>query len=179
MIDNPQNPPNEDETQTSTGNPPATPPVTPPATPPVKTYSQEELDKAIQSASSKGKNDILKALGIETIEDGKTKLTKVEELAEIEKKYTELQTAHNEVVSKQKEAEMVALLTELGIGAEGKELFLTLLSAEKGDGTLLEKGQRVKEQLIKILSPDIQFGAGKTPPKDPTLQAEFKRLQKL
>jgi hypothetical protein len=39
---------------------------------PVKTYTQEEYDKAIQSASSKAKNEILKALEIKSVDEFKT-----------------------------------------------------------------------------------------------------------
>lgn len=169
--------PSVEETPTGTTvETPTTPTV---EIPEVKTYSQEEFDKAIQSASSKGKNEILKALGIDTVEGGKTKLARYDELIELEKQHNELKTAHAEVLSKQQEAEMNALLKELGIGEEGKELFLTLLETEKGEGTLLEKGQRVKDKLTTILSPDIKIGAGKTPAKDLTLQDEFKKLRKL
>lgn len=168
------------ETTPAGETPPEETPVTPPAKEPeVKTYTEEEYQKAIQSASSKGKNEILKSLGIETVEDGKTKLSRFDELLEIETKYGELETKHTEVLEKQEKAETEKLLTELGIEEEGKELFLTLLAAEQGEGTRLEKGQRVKEKLIKMLSPDVKFGAGKTPAKDPTQKEVFEKLQKL
>lgn len=158
---------------------------TPAPTPEVKTYTQEEFDKAMQSASSKGKNEILAAFGVKTVEEGKEKIAKHAELSQVEVEFKDLQTKHatlleenTKLLDEKTKAEKDALLRELGIESDGAELFLKLLETET-EGTLLERGTRVKEKLVKMLAKEVKFGATKTPASDPTLQEEFKKMRKL
>lgn len=47
-----------------------------------QTFSQEDVNRAVQSASSKGKNEVLKSLGITSIDEGRTKLEQAETLVQ-------------------------------------------------------------------------------------------------
>lgn len=147
----------------------------------LKTYSQEDYDKAVQSASSKGKNEILKALEITSVDEAKEKLEQFAALKETESDHAVLKVKYEALLKEKAAAEDKALLAEIGIAGE-EETFLALLNAEPGDDDRMTKALRVKEKLFKILQkdiPEVKIGTAKTPKTDKTLEDEFKKMQKL
>lgn len=106
-----------------------TPVVEVEATP--KTFTEEEFNKAIQSASSKAKNDILKELGISSVKDFKdlqnTYNTAIQEKDTLKTKQTELE---NELASLKLNAKVVAL----GVAEEFKDDFLELAEVKMTKG---------------------------------------------
>lgn len=161
------------------------PPTENPTEPPkveIKTYTQEEYDKAIQSASSKGKNEILQTLGITSVDETKTKLSEYDRLKPLEVEYATLKEKHDALEKAQAEAADNALIEKLGIETGSKDIFLQLLANEPGDESREIKAERVREKIFKIVEkdlPGVKIGAGKTPATDPTLKEQFEEMRKL
>lgn len=99
----------------------AVPPVPAPkpndsgATP--KTYSEDELNRAKQSASSSAKNEILKALGISSVDEGKTLINAK---GDQEKKNAELEARIKQVEEVANTEHQNAVMTSLQ--CDGKHL---------------------------------------------------------
>lgn len=109
--------------------------------------TQEDLDKALKSANSQGKGEILKTLGVTSVEDAKTKMgaqTEVDTLkgtlktlqVELEKE-THRRIA-NEIGVKPELVDKAIILAKASM-TEGKD-FKTILEAEaKAIGAVIDK----------------------------------------
>lgn len=133
--------------------------------PKVKTFTEEEVNKQIQSAASKAKNEILAAIGIKNVEEGKEALLNAgyktqyeEEVAkreEVEQKYSSLSEQHTA-----RENEL--LVKKLGIAEEHAEAFIQLVDADTSDLPREEKGANVKKTLIAMVGGGVKVGTEKT-----------------
>jgi hypothetical protein len=93
-----------------------------------KTFTEDELNKLLQSERSKAKGEILKALDIKSVDDGKQNLTKSEQLE------LNLKTA----LTKLEQLEEENAIVKLGVAAEFKEEALTLAKAKVNSTTNLQ-----------------------------------------
>lgn len=115
-----------------------TPEVTPDNEQALKTYTEEELKKEIQSAKSSAKFEILSSLGINSVEEFKTtnaaKDTKMNELqSDLNSKLTELQETKVKLDAKTNEFEQFkknSVAKSLGVSDEQMGDFLTLVNAK-------------------------------------------------
>ena len=141
--------------------------------------AKAEVEKMTQSAASKAKGEILAALGIANVEEGKTKLAfedKYNTLAgshtelqasfkELEGKYTTLETTHNEASTKYTELVTKNRRNEILL-AGAEPTFVDYLIGQLGDdgdiAEYLEKNPKFKsEHFVKINSDPGFDGKGK------------------
>lgn len=101
----------------------------------VETYSKEDYDKAIQSAKSKAKYDILKELGINSVKEFQ-ELKSTYENTINEKKTLEKSLA--DMNKKNTTLEEDLLLTKLGVSEEYKKDVLTLAKSKVDESHNLE-----------------------------------------
>lgn len=100
------------------GNPPTpNPNPTPSGNETPKTFSEDELNRAKQSASSSAKNEILKALGISSVDEGKTLINAK---GDQEKKNAELEARIKQVEEVANTEHQNAVMTSLQ--CDGKHL---------------------------------------------------------
>lgn len=100
-------------------------------------YSEEDMSKAIQSATSKGKGDILKELGIGSVKEfkemKKTYETAVNEKANLE---TQLESLTNKLICK-----------NLNVKDDVSEDFIDLAKKRVKDGTTFEDAAKAVAEL--------------------------------
>lgn len=146
-----------------------------------KFATKEEFDKFVQSTSSKAKGELLKEIGLDKVADikdlvekGKTTAQIAQELDLTKAEVTTLRTQLNNI-------ETDGLLKKVGIAPEDKELFLTLLEADKSDLPKEEKAIKVIEKIAKMVGATPKIGSEKTPsPSESDLdKKKIKDLQKL
>lgn len=101
----------------------------------VETYSKEDYEKAIKSAASKAKYDILKELGINSVKEFQ-ELKSTYENTITEKKT--LEKSINDLNKKNTNLEEDLLLTKLGVSEEYKKDILTLAKSKVDEGHNLE-----------------------------------------
>lgn len=140
-------------------DPKADPKVDPKEEPKVKTFTEEELNKQIQSASSKAKGEILTALGIKSVEEGKEKIAN----ASFKTKYEELEQEHNNLKANHTARENELLVEKLGIAKEHAETFIQLVDADTSEIPREEKAKKIKETMIAMFGGSIKIGTEKTP----------------
>lgn len=166
--------PNESETQTTasdnasaTASEGAPAPKTGEGT---KTYTEEEFNRAKQSASSVAKNEILKELGIATVEQGKSLFSAK---SESERKISELEASVKQLTERSARAEEDAEIAKSGVdGKHGEDL--RILAKEKTkDGVttfsqavskILEDNPYWKGQPSTAFGPTIKADPKKAPP---------------
>lgn len=147
----------------------------------VETISMDEHKKALQSASSKAKYDILKELGINSVKEFQ-ELKNTYEMTINERKSLEEKLA--EMSNKNTTLEEDLILTKLGVSEEYKKDVLTLAKTKIDDGHNLET---VSKQLLekypqwKNVRETIRMGTEKsedvTPEVSSTLTARFPWLK--
>ena len=128
----------------------------------VETYSKEDYDKAIKSASSKAKYDILKELGINSVKEFQelrsTYETAINQKASLEESISNL----NSEKSKLQEDLM---LSKLGVSEEYSNDLLTLAKSKVDENHTLEQ---VSKELLerypqwKISKETIKMGTERT-----------------
>lgn len=146
-----------------------------------ETYSKEDYEKAIKSASSKAKYDILKELGINSVKEFQelksTYETAINEKSTLEKSITDLNKKNTTL-------EEDLLLTKLGVSEEYKKDILTLAKSKVDESHNLETVS--KELLEKYpqwrnVKETIKMGTEKsediTPEVSSTLTARFPWLK--
>lgn len=141
--------------------------------------TQDDLDKALKSAASQGKNEILKELGSSSVNEIKTKMraqTQVEELtgtvknlqAELEKE-THRRIA-NELGIKPELADKAIILAKAGM-TDGKD-FKTILAAEaKAIGAIVDN--KTKKDIPPVI------GTPKTKEQIDLEAAEAEEMKRL
>ena len=140
--------------------------------------TEEDYNKAIQSASSKAKGDLLKEMGVSSVQDVKDKFGKIAEFEEKATKYTELEGSYNELKSKYDKVIDELLVTKYGVADDFKNEFLTVAKAGVTDKITLEQSaQSFAEKLSKMTGGTIKvkIGGGKTP----TLTEEEKKTAQM
>ena len=147
----------------------------------VETYSKEDYDKAIQSAKSKAKYDILKELGINSVKEFQ-ELKSTYENTINEKKTLEKSLA--DMNKKNTTLEEDLLLTKLGVSEEYKKDVLTLAKSKVDESHNLET---VSKELLekypqwKNVKETIKMGTEKsedvTPEVSSTLTARYPWLK--
>ena len=128
--------------------------------------SLEEYNKVLQSTASKAKNELLKEIGINNVNDIKEKIAlaatiepTVQELAMVKEELQHLKGA-----LKAKEDQELA--RTFGIEEEYTNTFIGMVDAIDDDNlSRVEKAQKVKEQLLAMVKNDLaakQIGVEKT-----------------
>lgn len=147
----------------------------------VETYSKEDYDKAIQSAKSKAKYDILKELGINSVKEFQ-ELKSTYENTINEKKTLEKSLA--DMNKKNTTLEEDLLLTKLGVSEEYKKDVLTLAKSKVDESHNLEtvsKDLLEKYPQWKNVKETVRMGTEKsedvTPEVSSTLTARFPWLK--
>lgn len=109
-------------------------------TQPFKVFdSEDEFNKTIQSASSKAKGEILKELGIESVNAFKEQLTKVQEGTARIADYESMQSRVRELETKNKTLEDNLLVSKYNLRDEAKEMFIKLVRSSVKDGQSIEE----------------------------------------
>lgn len=108
------------------GNPNPNPTPTSP-----KTYSDEELNRAKQSASSSAKNEILKELGITSVDEGKTL---IQAKTTLEQKVAKMETDVEDIKKVANTEHQNAVMTSLGVSSDHLSDLRILALAKVGDG---------------------------------------------
>lgn len=125
--------------------------------PTVPTFeSLEEYNKVLQSTASKAKNELLKEIGINNVNDIKEKIAlaatiepTVQELAMVKEELEQLKGA-----LKAKEDQELA--RTFGIEEEYTNTFIGMVDAIDDDNlSRVEKAQKVKEQLLAMVKNDL------------------------
>ena len=147
----------------------------------VETYSKEDYDKAIQSAKSKAKYDILKELGINSVKEFQ-ELKSTYENAINEKKT--LEKSLTDMNKKNTTLEEDLLLTKLGVSEEYKKDVLTLAKSKVDESHNLEtvsKDLLEKYPQWRNVKETVRMGTEKsedvTPEVSSTLTARFPWLK--
>ena len=147
----------------------------------IETYSKADYDKAVKSAASKAKFDILKELGINSVKEFQelksTYETAINEKSTLEKSITDLNKKNTTL-------EEDLLLTKLGVSEEYKKDILTLAKSKVDEGHNLET---VSKELLekypqwKNVKETVRMGTEKsedvTPEVSSTLTARFPWLK--
>lgn len=146
--------------------------------------TQEDLNKALKSANSQGKGEILKTLGVNSVEEAKTKMgaqTQVEELT-------------GKVETLQAELERETLLrqaNELGVKPELAQRVIILAKASKNDNedfkTVLEREAKAINAIVEPQktnpnpAPDkkVVIGTPKTKEEMDLEEADRKETERL
>jgi len=120
------------------------------------TYTQEQFDKAIQSASSRAKNDILKELGIGS----------VKEFTELKKSYEDSITEKENLAKDNAKLNDLLILKDLNVKDENSEDFLELARKRITDGKDLKKAAEevasIYPSMLNInTTTDVKIGSEK------------------
>lgn len=111
----------------------------PQPTQPFKVFdSEDDFNKAIQSASSKAKGEILKELGIESVNAFKEQLTKVQESTSRIADYEAMQSRMRELETKNRNLEDNLLVAKYNLRDEAKEMFINLVRSSVKEGQSIE-----------------------------------------
>lgn len=151
-------------------------------TEPFKVFeTEDDYNKIIQSASGKAKGEILKELGINSVNEFKEQYDKVEQLTEISNTLTEVQARVDGLVEEKLRLESVVLSSRYPMSEEASRMFAELVSVKRGDRDLLEVADEVYNTMqsgFKQLPTKVVFGAERVPeePKNEVLKAFEKGL---
>ena len=127
--------------------------------------TQEEYNKAIQSASSKAKYALLQELGIKSVDEFKTKANTYEEAI---KETESLKKANSDYANQINGLKEEMLISQLGVSEDYKEDFLTLAKAkvtESKDFTTAAKEVLDKNPNWRNLQEPIKMGTEKSEQK--------------
>lgn len=140
---------------------------------PFKVFNTEEdYNKIIQSASGKAKGEILKELGINSVNEFKE---------QFEQELTGAKTKVESLAEEKLRLESVVLSAKYPMSEEASRMFAELVRAKRGDRDLLEVADEVYNTLqggFKQLPTKVVFGAERAPeePKNEVLKAFEKGL---
>lgn len=149
---------------------------------PFKVFNTEEdYNKVLQSASGKAKGEILKELGINSVNEFKEQFEKVEQFEELSQELTDIKSKVDGLVEEKLRLESVVLSSRYPLSDEASEIFAELVSVKRGDRDLLEVADEVYNTLqsgFKQLPTKVVFGAERAPeePKNEVLKAFEKGL---
>lgn len=149
---------------------------------PFKVFNTEEdYNKVLQSASGKAKGEILKELGINSVNEFKEQFEKVEQFNELSQELTDIKSKVDGLVEEKLRLESVVLSSRYPLSDEASKIFAELVSVKRGDRDLLEVADEVYNTLqsgFKQLPTKVVFGAERAPeePKNEVLKAFEKGL---
>lgn len=149
---------------------------------PFKVFNTEEdYNKVLQSASGKAKGEILKELGINSVNEFKEQFNKVEQFNELSQELTDIKSKVDGLVEEKLRLESVVLSSRYPLSDEASKIFAELVSVKRGDRDLLEVADEVYNTLqsgFKQLPTKVVFGAERAPeePKNEVLKAFEKGL---
>lgn len=129
------------------------------------TMSETDLNKKIQSASSKAKNEILKELGINSVKDFQDLKNSYETAVNSK---NALEESINSLTKEKNKLNEELMLTKLGVSDEYKEDLLTLAKSKVDENNSLED---VSKSLLEKFP---QFKAVKEPVRIGTEKASIK-----
>lgn len=105
--------------------------------------TEEEYKRTLQSERSKAKNELLKELGITSVDDYKQKVSKYDEaISNRETLEQELETSKSNNSKLEKEL----VLSRLNVNDESKNDFITLVESNKGDKSFEETAKEILER---------------------------------
>ncbi len=143
--------------------------------------TEDEFNKVLQSTSGKAKGDILKELGINSVNEFKEQYSKVEELTEITNTLSEVQSRVESLAEEKLKLESIVLSAKYPMSDDASRMFAELVSVKRGDRDLIEVADEVYNTLqsgFKQLPTKVVFGAERAPeePKSEVLKAFEKGL---
>lgn len=134
---------------------------------PFKTFeNEEEFNKVLQSTSSKAKGEILKELGINSVNAFKEQFAKVSENEEILTQLETLKTEAEALTKAKLELEDNLLTAKYGLTEDSKDLFINMVRSSGSERALLDVAEEVYQKLqggmFKNTPTKVVFGADKT-----------------
>lgn len=133
---------------------------------PFKVFNTEEdYNKILQSTSGKAKGEILKELGINSVNDFKEQFAKVEQYQKIADELTSIQAKTESLLAEKLHLEQVVLASKYPMSEEASKMFTELVSVKRGDRDLLEVADEVYNTLqggFKQLPTKVVFGADRS-----------------
>lgn len=138
--------------------------------------SKEDYERALKSASSKGKYDLLKELGISSVDDFKSKQNTYDEAIksrdELNKKIEELSQSTSQLNDK-------LLISETGVMDDYKEDFLTLVKSKAAttgkDYNEVAADILLKNPTWKKGNDSVQIGTEKSEIKEVSLESKLNK----
>ena len=112
--------------------------------------SEEEYNKALQSASSKAKHELLKEIGLESVKDIKDLIGKGGQLDALNVELEATRAENLTLNSTIKSINDAKLAQAFEIPEKSQGLFIKLVDELEGDLTREEKAEIIKEQLVGI-----------------------------
>lgn len=153
-----------------------------------------DIEKAVQSARSKAKNEILEEIGIKSVADIKALIEKGRnydevdgKLSEVEKRLNELTTERDGLKGKVKQTEDKLLINELGVSEEFADDFIKLVDLDNSGKDRLEVANELKARFIsgsifkgvENANKGVKIGNEKTGDNEKTLKDRIKEMTKL
>jgi hypothetical protein len=130
----------------------------------VITLKKSEYEKQIQSVSSKAKNELLKEIGLNSVQEIKQKFTQADSLKALEEEKTKYQTELEQERQAKASYENELLVVKNGISPEFANEFIILVNADKSGEPKSVVAEKIKEKLIKggmFQQANPSFGTGK------------------
>lgn len=141
--------------------------------------SEEEYNKALQSASSKAKHELLKEIGLESVKDIKDLIGKGGQLDALNVELEATRAENLTLNSTIKSINDAKLAQAFEIPEKSQGLFIKLVDELEGDLTREEKAEIIKEQLVGIGGVAQKVGAAKQTDEMRTEAELLAELQKL
>ena len=141
--------------------------------------SEEEYNKALQSASSKAKHELLKEIGLESVKDIKDLIGKGGQLDALNVELEATRAENLTLNSTIKSINDAKLAQAFEIPEKSQGLFIKLVDELEGDLTREEKAEIIKEQLVGIGGVAQKVGTAKQTDGMRTEAELLAELQKL
>lgn len=151
---------------------------------PLLPTTEEELNKLLQSSSSKAKGEILKELGFKSVKEIQEAIKKGAGIEELNKQLEDLTKERDTYLGERDELKGVLLerdnqklLRDNQIPEELADTFLKFVDNDVKEGeTRQEAAKRIKDTLFKAVGVEVKIGVEKT--KDPTKGASNDALRR-
>lgn len=153
-----------------------------------------DIDKAVQSARSKAKNEILEEIGIKSVADIKAQIEKGKGYDELVGKFEEVNKQLEDVIAERdgltqrvKKTEDRLLINELGVSDEFADDFIKLVDLDNSGKDRLEVANELKLRFssgnifkgVETQDKPVKIGNEKTGDNQPTLKDRIKEMTKL
>lgn len=136
--------------------------------------SEADYNKALQSAASKAKFELLKEIGYESVKDIKDLIVKGGQLDTLNVELDTIKDENNTLKQTLKETADTQLANAFDIPEKSRKLFIQLVDNIEDDIPREEKAAMIKEQLVGIVGLDVKVGVAKQNGKQKT-EAELMR----
>lgn len=144
----------------------------------VVTFKKSEYEKQVQSISSKAKNELLKEIGLNSVQEIKQRFTQADSLKALEEEKIKYQTELEQERLAKANYENELLVVKNGISPDFAQEFIILVNADKSGDPKTDVAQRIREKLIKggmINTANPSFGIGKQEKEEKKL-SEYTKL---